>query len=71
MRSRKAFDDHRAAIERLAATPAPDPRKLLTKAEAIGGTWLGAEGEWYDTLRASIARDAERLGVPAPAARRW
>jgi hypothetical protein len=31
----------RAAIERLAATPAPDSRKLTAKANAIGGIWLG------------------------------
>ncbi|HIQ19297.1 MAG TPA: hypothetical protein EYH41_15170 [Novosphingobium capsulatum] len=57
----------RAAIERLAATPAPDSRKLTAKANAIGGIWLGAEGAWYDGLRASIERDAVRLGVTNPA----
>jgi hypothetical protein len=63
----EAFDAMREATERLAATPAVDRRTLERKAQAIGRIWLRAEGEWYDGLRAAMARDAARLSLPNPA----
>jgi hypothetical protein len=67
---RDAFEAYQDSIARLAQVPAPGARALAYKVEAIGRIWLGAEGVWYEALRAGVARDADRLAVPVPAAPR-
>ncbi len=62
----EAFAGFRLAVELLARTPAPDRCALARKVETIGRRWLQAEGNWYDTLRAGVQRDRERLGVINP-----
>lgn len=61
------FDAYLAAMAALAETPAIDAAQLRSKVATIGRTWLTAEGEArFDSYRAAIARDAERLGVKNP-----
>lgn len=57
----KHWERYRDGIQVLAATPARTQRHLKQKRELIGRLWLGAEGEWYDQLRAGIAADVEWL----------
>lgn len=62
----RLFDAWLAATAALAETPAIDAAQLRRKVEAIGPIWLKAEGERFDSYRAAIARDAERLGLKNP-----
>ena len=66
----KHWERYRDGIQVLAATPARTERHLKQKRELIGRLWLGAEGEWYDQLRAGIAADVEWLRENAEPVRR-
>lgn len=55
-----AFDRFRQAVVDMANTRAFTKRDIGRKRAAIGTVWLGAEGPWYDALRAAVAADEAR-----------
>ena len=54
-----------ATIE-MAETPVRNRRHLELKRHLIGRIWLGAEGAWYDRMRAGIAADIAWLDERCP-----
>lgn len=56
-----AFDRFRQAVIDMANTRAFTKRDMASKRAAIGTVWLGADGPWYDALRAALAADEARL----------
>lgn len=66
----RRWDHYRVAVMIVADTPARTVHQLERKRRLIGNIWLKAEGEWYDRLRAGVARDEAWLAVNAPAKKR-
>lgn len=52
-----------SAILRMAVTPATSEAQLRVKRRLIGRVWLGAEGTFYDALRAGVMIDDLQFGA--------
>jgi len=52
---------HRQATLDFARSPSPTSKAHAEKRKLIGRIWLGAEGSFYDQLRAAMAEDEARL----------
>lgn len=61
----RIFGRYRQAMLDMANTPVFTRRDLDRKKAAIGRVWLGAEGPWYDQLRAAVAADEWQLTAKA------
>jgi len=66
----EAYFARKRAAELLANRPSPDARRLALKVDALGVWGMANETAWGDMIREAVRRDAERLGVPVPRARR-
>jgi hypothetical protein len=58
----RAFERLRRATLDMARSAVFSKADLRRKKAAIGTVWLGAEGAWYDQLRAALVVDEARLG---------
>ena len=65
-----AYFARKRAAELLAQRPSPDARRLAQKVDALGVWGMTDATAWGDMIREAVRRDAERLGVPVPRARR-
>lgn len=55
----------KVALLKFLAQPCPKKCHLVLKRRAIGPSWMKAEGEFYDALRAMLAADEARLAAGA------